>query len=89
MNDPGRQLRGLEKICKMYGRMKCGDVMWAWDYVNEVAVHEKVLRADKPRWRASEKARWQQLRSVMGEQVAKEEAQSTVGQDAGREVQDR
>lgn len=53
-----RPLRGLEKVCKLYGRMKCGDVMMAWDYANECAIPEKELRADKARWAASEKAKW-------------------------------
>ena len=53
-----RPLRGLERICKLYGRMKCGDVMMAWDYANECALPEKELRADKARWAASEKAKW-------------------------------
>lgn len=53
-----RPLRGLEKLCKIYGRMKCGDVMMAWDYANEVAVPEKELLADKARWAESERAKF-------------------------------
>jgi len=58
-----RPLRGLEKVCKLYGRMKCGDVMMAWDYANECAIPEKELRADKARWAASEKAKWSNVQS--------------------------
>lgn len=50
-----KNLRGLQKICKMYGRMKCGDTMIVWDYANECAVEESVMKADKPRWAASER----------------------------------
>lgn len=53
-----KQLHGLQKICKMYGRMKCGDVMMAWDYANDVSVPEKELMADKERWAASERIRY-------------------------------
>jgi len=48
-------LRGLQKICKMFGRIKCGDTMMVWDYANECAVEETVMKADKTRWAASEK----------------------------------
>jgi hypothetical protein len=55
---PPRQLHGLEKICKQFGRMKCGDTMMVWDYANECAIPEKEMEADKARWCASEKAKW-------------------------------
>ena len=58
-----RPLRGLEKLCKLYGRMKCGNVMMAWDYANDVALPEKELRADKERWKQSERTRRQQMAS--------------------------
>lgn len=57
-----RPLSGLQRICKLFGRMKCGDVMVAWDYANECAVPEKELRADKSRWAASEKAKWSNVK---------------------------
>ena len=53
-----QELRGLERLCKLYGRMKCGDVMMAWDYANDVALPEDELRADKERWNQSERTRW-------------------------------
>jgi hypothetical protein len=52
------ELRGLQYICKLYGRMKCGNVMMAWDYANDCALPESELHADKARWAASEKAKW-------------------------------
>lgn len=53
-----KPLSGLQRLCKLYGRMKCGDVMMVWDYANECAVPEKELKADKARWAASEKKKW-------------------------------
>lgn len=57
-------LTGLQKVCRIYGRMKCGDTMMAWDYVNEVAIPEKELRANKERWAASERKRFEELKSA-------------------------
>jgi len=59
-------MTGLQKICKMYGRIECTGadgkkVTWLWDYVN-----------DKPRLKtemtgaeinASEKAKWMNLKN--------------------------
>lgn len=53
-----RALRGLERICKLYGRMKCGATMMVWDYANECAVPEKEMPAGGKRWAMSEKAKW-------------------------------
>ena len=60
-------MRGLEKVCKIYGRVKCGDVMVAWDYVNDCAVPEKELMADKERYAASEKAKYRILSREIGD----------------------
>ena len=57
MGKPKRQLRGLERICRLYGRMKCGDTMMVWDYVAEQAVPEKEMPSGSERWKASEKAK--------------------------------
>lgn len=40
--------------------------MMAWDYAKEVAVPEAELKADKLRWAASEKAKWNQYRQSSG-----------------------
>ena len=53
-----RPLRGLEKVARIYGRVKCGDVMMAWDYAKECALPEGELLADRNRWAESERARW-------------------------------
>tara|TARA_R110000868_G_scaffold121256_1_gene321693 strand:+ start:224 stop:412 length:189 start_codon:yes stop_codon:yes gene_type:complete len=60
--NPPRELRGLEKVCKMFGRMQMGDTMMAWDYAKNEAVPEKELKADKARWAASEKAKYAQIK---------------------------
>ena len=56
-------MTGLQKICKMYGRMQCGDIMMAWDYAQNKAVPEAELKSDKKRWAASEKAKWAELKN--------------------------
>jgi hypothetical protein len=58
-----RPLRGLERICKLYGRMKCGSTMMVWDYANEVALPEKEMPAGSKRWAMSEKAKWSNTKS--------------------------
>ena len=56
-SDTAKPLSGLQSICKLYGRMKCGDVMMVWDYANDVAVPESKMKCGSRRWRASEKAK--------------------------------
>ncbi len=52
------RLSGIQKICKLYGRIKCGDTMMAWDYANNVALPEAELCKDKARCAASERAKY-------------------------------
>lgn len=56
-NNQPRQLSGLQRLCKLYGRMKCGNVMMVWDYASECAVAESEMKIGSERWRASEKAK--------------------------------
>jgi len=58
VSDTPKQLSGLQRICKRYGRMKIGDTMMAWDYAKGEPVEEAALKADKERWKASERAKW-------------------------------
>lgn len=60
MSEPAktRPLRGLEKVCKLYGRMKLGPVMMVWDYANEIAVNESAMTPGSERWSKSEKVKW-------------------------------
>ena len=56
---PGvRPLRGLEKICKLYGRMKCGGVVWVWNYYRNAAVQEYRMPVGSAEWEKSEKVKW-------------------------------
>ena len=62
LNSVVRPLRGLEKVCRLYGRMKCGNTMMVWDYDNEVAVKESEMPMGSDRWLRSEKAKWSNKR---------------------------
>jgi hypothetical protein len=55
-----REMTGLQKVCKLYGRIKLGEVMMAWDYANDCALPEAELKADKERWANSERVRYNQ-----------------------------
>jgi len=57
MSEP-KQLTGLQKVCKAYGAMQCGDIMMVWDYVNDEAVPENEMPPGSERWIESEKVRW-------------------------------
>lgn len=61
---PMRPLRGLEKVCKIYGKMKCGATMMVWDYANDVAVPESEMPPGSKRWSMSEKAKWSVRQSL-------------------------
>lgn len=62
-----RALRGLEKLCRLYGRMKCGDVMMVWDYANEQAVRESLMPEGSEAWRQSERAKYQQYKAALSQ----------------------
>ena len=51
-----KSLTGLQRICKQYGRVKAGSIMYVWDYANDEAVPESEMKADQARRTASEKA---------------------------------
>lgn len=63
-----RRLRGLEKICRLYGRIKCGETLWVWDYVNEKAVHASAMPPGSARWEANEQAKWAMLKAGLTEE---------------------
>jgi hypothetical protein len=54
-------LAGLQKLCKLYGRLKINGTMMVWDYVNNVAVAESEMKKDPERLALSEKAKWGRL----------------------------
>ena len=58
MSSQAKQLTGLQRVCKLHGRVKSGSTVLAWDYANDVAVPEKELHKDRARWAASERARF-------------------------------
>lgn len=58
-------MRGLEKVCKIYGRLKVGDVLWVWDYHRNKAVPDYKLKAGSNDWKLSEKAKWDGMRKVI------------------------
>jgi len=49
-------MSGLRKLCKMYGHLKCGDVLWYWDYVKDEPRIKSEMTKDEIN--ASEKAKW-------------------------------
>jgi hypothetical protein len=51
---------GIQKICKIYGRIKVGNVMWVWDYKNDVAVKESEMTTEMKV--ASEKAKYELIK---------------------------
>ena len=55
-------LTGLQKLCRLYGRMKCGDKMMVWDYSSESAVPESKMPMGGNRWKRSEKAKWKKAK---------------------------
>lgn len=56
--------QGLQRICKMYGRMEIQGVMYYWDYVNDEAVTAKEMPIGSKRWKASELARMEQIKHM-------------------------
>lgn len=54
---------GIAKMCKLYGKMQINNVMWVWDYARDIPVKEKEMT--KEQWKASEKAKWQQIKEQL------------------------
>jgi len=52
-------MTGLQRICKMYGSMKVGDVVWVWDYANGKPRLEKDMTPEEVK--ASERAKWESI----------------------------
>ncbi len=61
---------GIARMCKLYGKMQIGDVMWVWDYARDIPVKEKDMT--KEQWKESEKVKWQQIKEGL-EESKKEE----------------
>jgi hypothetical protein len=52
-------MSGLKRLCKMYGRLQFGDVVWVWDYERDIPVLEKEMA--KEQWAKSERKKYSQL----------------------------
>lgn len=63
LKDEKQPLHGLERVCKLVGAIKCGNVCMVWDYASEKAVQESEMLPGSERWQKSERARWQRLQS--------------------------
>ena len=59
-------MAGLRNICRMHGAIIASDgtttVKHVWDYANECPVNEKDMPVGSQRWRASEKAKWEEIK---------------------------
>lgn len=63
-NATAKPLSGLQRLCKLHGRMKIENIMMVWDYVNDVAIPEKEMHQNRKRWAASETAKFAQARKA-------------------------
>ncbi len=64
-------MSGLQRICKMYGRIDCSDasgnkVVWLWDYVNDKPRLQSEMTNEEIM--ASEKAKWQIVKKQIDEE---------------------
>lgn len=51
-------MSGLQNLCKLYGKMKVGNVLWVWDYVNDKP--RKKSEMTKAELAASDAAKYKQ-----------------------------
>ena len=56
-------LSGLQRLCKLYGRMKCGDTMMVWDYAANKALPESQMKIGSERWKSSERTKYSELQT--------------------------
>lgn len=70
MNAPKNKLSGLQKVCRAYGRMKCGDTIMVWDYTNERAVPESEMKPGSEPWKKNERAKWQRTVDDFGPDIS-------------------
>jgi len=58
-----KKLTGLQKLCKMYGKVNFDGVVWVWDYhTDEPKLESEMNKEDFAR---SEKAKWTKLRNYL------------------------
>lgn len=58
-------MAGLARICRMYGRMKVGNIMWVWDYHNEKPVKQEEMPDDSEAWKLSEKTKCEKMKKEL------------------------
>lgn len=58
-----KHLTGLQKLCKMYGKVKFDGVTWVWDYHNDEPKLESEM--SKEDLALSEKAKWSRLKKYL------------------------
>ena len=56
-----KKLRGLEKLCKLYGSIKAGSIVYVWDYAADEPVTEAEMKPGGERWMSSERAKWMSM----------------------------
>ena len=56
-------MHGLQKVLKIYGRMKVGDITYVWDYKNNKAVKESEMT--KEMFAESEKEKWAEIKQFI------------------------
>jgi len=61
-------MSGLNRLCKLYGRLKIGDVLYVWDYKADKAVPASEMEEGSPRWKESERAKWQGIQKKTSSQ---------------------
>lgn len=66
------ELTGLQKLCKLYGRMTVTaddgtTTEWVWDYANDVAIHKKDMTLEM--FKASERAKWSNIKAQMSDEA--------------------
>ena len=61
---------GIARMCKLYGKMRIGNVMWVWDYARDIPVKEKEMT--KEQCKESEKVKWQQIKEQLKQETTKE-----------------
>ena len=70
----GRSLSGLQKVCKMFGRVVVQGKVHLWDYAREEAVPAAQMKKGSARRAASEKARAEWLRSLAAQTKSEEKS---------------
>lgn len=54
-------MAGLRDLCRLYGRMQVGPILWLWDYATEEPVKADEMPPGSGRWQTSERAKWRQI----------------------------